>query len=114
MKSWWNWLAKEVKRQPNAVTKPPKTAVRRVDFLRQIPIVIGEISNERQVDVAPNHPEKLEEVISTSVGYVFNIFDNSLEKYISFYYWAKLILLGVTKYSTRAWTIWIFNVRKYL
>ena len=37
---------------------PPKTAVKRVDFLRQIPIVIGEINNERQVEVAPNHPEK--------------------------------------------------------
>ena len=95
MKSWWNWLAKEVKRQPNAVTKPPKTAVRRVDFLRQIPIVIGEISNERQVDVAPNHPEKLEEVISTSVGYVFNIFNNSLEKYDGWLLLLRIIFLNV-------------------
>ena len=36
---------------------PPKTAVKRVDFLLQIPIVIGEINNERQVEVAPNQPE---------------------------------------------------------
>ena len=35
---------------------PPITAVKRVDFLLQIPIVIGDINNERQVDVAPNHP----------------------------------------------------------
>ena len=36
---------------------PPKTAVKRVDFLLQIPIVIGEINNERHVEVAPNQPE---------------------------------------------------------
>jgi hypothetical protein len=56
MKSWWNWLAKDVKRHPKAVISPPKTAVKRVDFLLQMPIVIGDINNERQVDVAPNHP----------------------------------------------------------
>ena len=56
MKSWWNWLAKEVNRHPKAVIRPPITAVKRVDFLLQIPIVIGDINNERQVDVAPNHP----------------------------------------------------------
>ena len=43
-------------RHPNAVMSPPKTAVKRVDFLLQIPIVIGEINNERQVEVAPNQP----------------------------------------------------------
>ena len=56
MKSWWNWLAKDVKRHPKAVTKPPKTAVKRVDFLLQIPMVMGDISNERHDEVAPSHP----------------------------------------------------------
>ena len=33
MKTWCHWLAKEVKRQPRAVTRPPATATSRVDFL---------------------------------------------------------------------------------
>ena len=52
-----------MKRHPRAVISPPKTAVKRVDFLLQIPMVIGEINNERHVEVAPNHPEKQSVVI---------------------------------------------------
>ena len=68
MKSWWNWLAKDVKRHPKAVTKPPKTAVKRVDFLLQIPMVMGDISNERHDDVAPSHP-----VTQINISYNLNL-----------------------------------------
>ena len=68
MKSWWNWLAKDVKRHPKAVTKPPKTAVKRVDFRLQIPMVMGDISNERHDDVAPSHP-----VTQINISYNLNL-----------------------------------------
>lgn len=44
-------------RHPKAVTRPPITAVRRVDLRRQKDIVKGDISNETAVDMAPSHPE---------------------------------------------------------
>lgn len=45
-----------MKRHPRAVTRPPITAVRRVDFLLQNPIVIGEMNNATAVERAPSHP----------------------------------------------------------
>lgn len=56
MNNWWNCEAKEVKRQPSAVTRPPKTAVSLVLFLRQNAIVTGETSRATPVDIAPSHP----------------------------------------------------------
>ena len=76
MKSWWNWLAKDVKRHPKAVTKPPKTAVKRVDFLLQIPMVMGDISNERHDEVAPSHP-----VTQKNISYNLNFGSNYNEPY---------------------------------
>lgn len=38
------------------MTRPPITAVRRVDFRRQNDIVIGDIKSETAVDIAPSHP----------------------------------------------------------
>ena len=32
MISWWNWVAKDEKRQDRAMMSPPDTAVRRVDL----------------------------------------------------------------------------------
>lgn len=45
-----------MKRQPSAVTRPPKTAVSLVLFLRQNAIVTGETSRATPVDIAPSHP----------------------------------------------------------
>ena len=57
MKSWWNCVAKEVKRQPKAATRPPMTAVSRVDFLRQNDIVTGDTRRPTDMETAPTHPE---------------------------------------------------------
>jgi hypothetical protein len=46
-----------VKRQPSEVTKPPSTAVRRVDLRRQKEIVIGEINREIERERLPRKPE---------------------------------------------------------
>lgn len=43
-------------RHPRAVTSPPITAVRRVDFLLQKAIVIGEMNRATAVERAPSHP----------------------------------------------------------
>lgn len=45
-----------MKRQPSAVTRPPKTAVTLVLFLRQNAIVTGDTSKATPVDIAPSHP----------------------------------------------------------
>lgn len=39
------------------VTSPPMTAVRRVDFRLQTPIVSGEMNNATAVERAPSQPE---------------------------------------------------------
>lgn len=59
-KSWWNWVAKEVKRQPRAVTRPASTAVTLVDLRRQNAMVTGEMKRATPVDIAPSHPKKKE------------------------------------------------------
>lgn len=41
---------------PNAKTKPPITAVRRVDFLRHKEIIIGAENIDTAQLAAPNHP----------------------------------------------------------
>ncbi len=64
-------MAKEVKRHPKAVTRPPITAVKRVDFRRQKDIVNGDISNEMAVDIAPSHPKKPNKKI-----YIFNMINS--------------------------------------
>lgn len=48
-------MAKEVKRQDNPNSRPPRTAANRVDFLRQIATIIGELMNDMQRHSAPNH-----------------------------------------------------------
>ena len=55
---WWKWFANEVKRHPSAITRPPITAVNRVDFLRQIPIVIGDKKSDIDIHSDPNQTEK--------------------------------------------------------
>ena len=45
-----------MKRHPKAATRPPSTAVNLVDFLRQMPMVKGDISKDIEVDRAPNQP----------------------------------------------------------
>lgn len=50
-------MAKEVKRQPRAVIRPPITAVTLVDFLLQKAMVTGEMSSAIPVDMATSHPE---------------------------------------------------------
>ena len=57
MKSWWNREAKEVKSSPRAATSPPRTAVRRVDFLRQMAMVRGERSHDSAIERAPSQPD---------------------------------------------------------
>ena len=54
---WWNWFANEVKRHPKAITRPPITAVKRVDFFRQIPIVMGDKKSETDIHNDPNQTE---------------------------------------------------------
>lgn len=46
-----------MKRQPSAVTKPPMTAVRRVDFRRQKAMITGEANKLMPIDNAPSQPE---------------------------------------------------------
>lgn len=45
-----------VKRMYTHVTSPPMTAVSRVDFRLQTPIVSGEMNNATAVESAPNQP----------------------------------------------------------
>ena len=47
-----------MKRHPNAVIKPPITAVKRVDFRLQIAMVSGDIKRESDMENAPNTPGK--------------------------------------------------------
>lgn len=47
-----------MKRHPRAVTRPPMTAVRRVDFRLQRATVIGEMPRATAVERAPSHPGK--------------------------------------------------------
>ena len=49
-----------MKRHPSAVTRPPSTAVRRVDFRRQMAIVRGETASERAIENAPTQPANRE------------------------------------------------------
>lgn len=42
------------------MTRPPITAVKRVDFLRQTAMVKGEINKDTDTDRAPNQPGKKE------------------------------------------------------
>ena len=55
-----------MKRHPNAVTSPPITAVRRVDFLRQTPMTRGEIRSETDADIELSQPERGEKTIVIS------------------------------------------------
>ena len=57
-KSWWCWLAKEEKRQPRAATRPPMTAVRRVDLRRHTATVTGDASSDTHVHSEHSHTEK--------------------------------------------------------
>lgn len=50
-------MAKDVNSIPNAITRPPKTAVRRVDFRRQRAITIEAEINETDQLIAPIQPE---------------------------------------------------------
>ena len=56
-KSWWCWLAKEEKRQPRAATRPPMTAVRRVDLRRHTATVTGDASSDTHVHSEHSHTE---------------------------------------------------------
>ena len=49
MKTWCHWRAKEVKRQPRAVTRPPATATSRVDFLLPHVAVLRQVTVLRLV-----------------------------------------------------------------
>ena len=50
-------MAKEVKRQDRAVTSPPATAVRRVDFLLQRAMEKGDRRREMERDSGDNQSE---------------------------------------------------------
>ena len=54
---WWNCEAKEVNRQPRAMTRPPMTPVKRVDLRRQTPMVKGDRPNETDTHIEPSHTE---------------------------------------------------------
>ena len=47
-------MAKEVKRQDRAVMSPPATAVRRVDFLLQRAMEIGDRRREMEREIGDN------------------------------------------------------------
>lgn len=50
-------MAKDVNNIPKAITRPPNTAVRRVDLRRQRAITIEAEINETDQLIAPIHPE---------------------------------------------------------
>lgn len=52
-------MAKDVNNIPKAITKPPKTAVRRVDLRRQRAITTDAEINETDQLIAPIQPGKL-------------------------------------------------------
>ena len=56
--SWWNWLAKEEKRHPKANTRPPITAVSRVDLRLHTPTVKGEKISPKDSERPPRAPER--------------------------------------------------------
>ena len=60
---WWNWLAKEVNKQPRDKTRPPTTAVILVDFLLQTATVSGEMKRERDIERAPTAPVSYDEML---------------------------------------------------
>lgn len=55
--TWPNCVANEVNRIPSGKINPPRTAERRVDFLRQKAITNGVASVETDQLAAPNQPE---------------------------------------------------------
>ena len=57
-KSWWCWLAKEEKRQPRAATRPPMTAVSRVDLRRHTATVTGDASSDTHAHSEHSHTGK--------------------------------------------------------
>ena len=59
-KSWWCWLAKEEKRQPRAATRPPMTAVSRVDRRRHTATVTGDASSDTHAHSEHSHTAKEE------------------------------------------------------
>lgn len=58
MKTWWNFVANEVKRQPRAATSPPKTAERRVLLRLQMDTQSGDRNIDTAMDKEPSHAEK--------------------------------------------------------
>ena len=54
-KSWWCRLAKEEKRQPRAATRPPMTAVSRVDRRRHTATVTGDASSDTHAHSEHSH-----------------------------------------------------------
>ena len=56
MMSWWNCVAKEEKRQERPVTRPPVTAVRRVDLWRQRETEAGASTSDTAVHSGDSQP----------------------------------------------------------
>ena len=56
MMSWWNCVAKEEKRQERPVTRPPVTAVRRVDLCRQRETEAGASTSDTAVHSGDSQP----------------------------------------------------------
>lgn len=69
-------MAKEVKRQPRAATRPPTTAVTRVDLRTHSATVTGDSASATPADNAPRHPgtegEEEELVINVLLGSRFS------------------------------------------
>ena len=65
-------MANEVNRHASAVTRPPRTAVRRVDFRRQMAIVNGEIMRDTEVERAPSQPGRKAEKMRGEIS-SFNV-----------------------------------------
>ena len=60
--SWWYCRAKEAKRQARLETRPPRTAVRRMDFLLQVDTVNGDSRSDTDMGRQPSNPAQRSEL----------------------------------------------------
>ena len=60
-------MANEVNKQPNAVTRPPVTAVNRVDFRRQMPTMIGHKIFDTAIEKEVNQSENKKKYMNVGI-----------------------------------------------
>ena len=73
MMSWWNCVAKEEKRQERPVTRPPVTAVRRVDLWRQRETEAGASTSDTAVHSGDSQPGTRGSVSAADDSSVFTL-----------------------------------------